>query len=111
MGSPSVNRCFQEDGNVAFMQTKIKRPTCRVQRNRKYDLGNDDAGFFTLELKRLRELTPKKLDETARAGTSVGAQQTHPIEESQQIEDFCVLERGGRAAFRLLFLDFAEERD
>src|SRR5229473_8248168 len=53
-------------------------------------LRDDDAGFFALELGRLRELAAEEFDEAARAGAAVGAQQTHAVEKNQEIEKFGV---------------------
>src|SRR5947208_240599 len=72
-------------------------PTKRTARSRcatKNLLGDDDAGFFTLEFGGLRELAAKEFDEASRAGAAVGAQQTHAVEKNQQMEKFGISEAG-----------------
>src|SRR6266571_4461401 len=72
-------------------------------------LRGDDAGFFALELGRLRELAAEEFDEAARARAAVGAQQAHAIEKNQQMKNVRVFEGGRAGASGVLFLDLVDE--
>jgi hypothetical protein len=69
---------------------------------------DDEAGLFALEFLGARELAAKEFDELARAGTSIGAQESHAKEKDEQLEDFGVLRRTYGSGGGLL-LDFGEE--
>src|SRR5271170_6214254 len=58
-------------------------------------LRHDDAGFFALQFRSGGELPTKEFDVTSGTRTTIGSQQSHPIEENKQSKNFGVLCRMG----------------
>jgi len=72
---------------------------------------DDDAGFFALRFLRLRELGMEEFGEAAGARAAVGANQAHPIEEDEQMEDVDLFQWRLASLLDFLFYIGEQRRD
>src|SRR5580698_9130841 len=72
-------------------------------------LRHDDSGFFALEFGCGRKLAAQKFDVAPGARTTIGPQQSHPIEENEQSKNFGVFCRWPSGAFCIVLLGFVQK--
>lgn len=63
---------------------------------------DDDAGWFALKFRSGRELAAKELDEAARAGPAIGAEQAHTEKKNQELENVRIFGGAERRLGRVL---------
>lgn len=72
-------------------------------------LRHDDAGFLAPEFLHGWELAAQEFDVAARTGAAVGAQQSHAVEEYEEIENIGIPQRSGVCLLRLFLFRFGHK--